>query len=48
MNFNSKNGRKRNFPYETKVAISFIPMLNHEKKGNYYVNLHLYLWTDEL
>ena len=26
MNFNSKNGRKRSFSYETKPSISFIPM----------------------
>ena len=26
MNINSKNGRKRSFPYETKAPISFVPM----------------------
>ena len=26
MNFNSKNGNKRSFSYETKASISFIPM----------------------
>ena len=41
MNFNSKNGRKRSFSYETKAPISFIPIEknmfmvpNHEKKGD--------------
>ena len=45
MNFNSKNGRKGSFSYETKASISFMSIKrmcfmvpNQENKGDYYVN----------
>ena len=43
MNFNSKNGNKRSFSYETKASISFIPMRRTclwcpIMKWDYYVN----------
>ena len=55
MNFNSKNGNKRSFSYETKASIIIYPneenvfmMANHKKKGNYFVNPCLSQLKDEL
>ena len=54
INFNSKNGGKKSFCYETDVPISltqwgecvFVP--NHENKGDYYVYSFLPQLIDEL
>ena len=49
MNFNSKNGRKGSFSYETKVSISFIPMTRAYlwcpimKKKEIITWIHIYL-----
>ena len=53
-NFNSKNGRKRSFPYEiaqqniypNKGNVFVVP--NHARKGDYYVNPFLFQFRDEL
>ena len=54
MNFNSKNGNKGSFSYETKASIIYpnednvFKMPNHEKKKDYYVNLCLSQLKDVL
>ena len=52
--FNSKIGNKRSFSFETKINIinpneeNVFMIPNHEKKGDYYVNLRLSQLNDEL
>ena len=54
VDFNSKNGRKKSFSYETKASISFIPKrimcLSHpimKNKGDPYANPCLPRMIDE-
>ena len=55
MNFNSRNGSKISFSYETKALISFMPIRRMclrcpmmKKKRDYYVNPHLPQLKDKL